>query len=42
VPAGVTAFQWAMISVAGTDERCTGLVQVAYSQAAVVPVCGSW
>ena len=41
MPAGVCAFQEAMASVAGTAERWTGEVQVAYSQAAVVPVCGS-
>ncbi len=41
VPAGVFAFQEAMTSVAGTVSRCTGEVQVAYSQVAVVPVCGS-
>ncbi|MGX1121856.1 hypothetical protein RKD37_007219 [Streptomyces ambofaciens] len=41
MPAGVCAFQEAMTSVAGTVSRWTGDVQVAYSQAAVVPVCGS-
>lgn len=38
---GVSAFQDAITSVAGTVERWTGEVQVAYSHAAVVPVCGS-
>lgn len=41
VPAGVRAFQEVISSVAGTAERWTGEVQVAYSQAAVFPVCGS-
>lgn len=41
VPSGVCAFQDAMASVDGTGRWCTGEVQVAYSQAAVVPVCGS-
>ncbi len=41
VPSGVCAFQEVMTSVAGTPSRCTGEVQVAYSQAAVRPVCGS-
>lgn len=41
VPAGVCAFQEAMVSVAGTESLWTGDVQVAYSQAAVLPVCGS-
>lgn len=41
VPAGVWAFQEAMTSVAGTVSRWTGEVQVAYSQVAVRPVCGS-
>lgn len=38
---GVRAFQEAMASVAGTVERCTGEVQVAYSQVPLRPVCGS-
>ncbi|CAM5725250.1 hypothetical protein SANTM175S_00659 [Streptomyces antimycoticus] len=41
VPAGVRAFQETMASVAGTESVRTGEVQVAYSQAALVPVCGS-
>lgn len=35
------AFQDAMTSVAGTVSPWTGEVQLAYSQAAVRPVCGS-
>lgn len=38
---GVSAFQEAIASVAGTLERWTGEVQVAYSQVLVFPVCGS-
>lgn len=41
VPAGVAAFQEATTSVAAGASRWTGEVQVAYSQEAVVPVCGS-
>ncbi|GAA3501981.1 hypothetical protein GCM10019016_090890 [Streptomyces prasinosporus] len=41
VPSGVCAFQEAIASVEGTARRWTGEVQVAYSQAAVRPVCGS-
>jgi hypothetical protein len=41
VPAGVAAFQEATTSVAGGESRCTGEVQVAYSQVSVRPVCGS-
>lgn len=41
VPSGVCAFQEAMASVEGTANRWTGEVQVAYSQAAVRPVCRS-
>lgn len=41
MPSGVAAFQEAITSVAGTAGRWTGEVQLAYSQVAVVPVCGS-
>ncbi len=41
VPAGVSAFQETTASVDGTLSVRAGDVQTAYSQAAVVPVCGS-
>lgn len=41
MPGGVSAFQEAMTSVAGTVGVWTGEVQLAYSQGEVRPVCGS-
>ena len=41
VPAGVSAFQEAISSVASNPTGVTGEVQVPYSQVRVVPVCGS-